>query len=358
MEIECKDMELVQELLIWFNEHRRDLPWRRTYDPYHVWISEIMLQQTQMERGVEYFNRWMKRFPDIRSLADASEQEVLKAWEGLGYYSRARNIVKAAGLIVEQHGGLLPDEYDRLLALPGIGPYTAGAIMSIAFERPCPVIDANVERLFARLGDVAMPMKEKAVHGTLREILENMLRNVSPRDFNQGLMELGALICTPKNPDCADCPVRQHCRALVAGTIDERPVKKKKPQTIDIIMACAIIEHEGKLFIQQRRDDDVWGGLWEFPGGRLKNGESAAQAAVRELYEETELRAVNLDPFRTVTHHYTRYRVTLHSFFCNTSKVPEPRLHAATAFRWVALDELDQYPFPSGHRQLIAHMRQ
>jgi A/G-specific adenine glycosylase len=317
-----------------------------------------MLQQTQMERGVEYFNRWMERFPDIRSLADASEQEVLKAWEGLGYYSRARNIVKAAVLIVEQYDGLLPDEYDQLLALPGIGPYTAGAILSIAFDRPCPVIDANVERLFARLGDVDTPMKEKAVHGNLRELLENMLCNVSPRDFNQGLMEFGALICTPKNPDCADCPVRQHCRALVAGTIGERPVKKKKPQTVDIIMACAIIEHEGKFFIQQRRDDDVWGGLWEFPGGRLKDGESPADAAGREVFEETEMMIADLVPFDTVTHCYTRYRVTLHSFFCVTDHGAKPELHAAQQYRWVSLVGLSRYAFPSGHRQLIARMRE
>ncbi|MCL7489110.1 MAG: A/G-specific adenine glycosylase [Desulfobulbaceae bacterium] len=344
-------------LLDWFGANQRDLPWRRTYDPYHIWVSEVMLQQTQMERGVEYFNRWMERFPDIRSLADASEQEVLKAWEGLGYYSRARNIRAAADVLLAEYGGVVPEDYAALLALPGIGPYTAAAVMSIAFNQPYPVIDANVERLFARIDNVARPMKEKAVYQNLEKILATMLRTAPPRDFNQALMELGALVCRPRNPLCGECPLGTQCRALAAGTVMQRPVLPPRKETIDIVMACAILKHNGKFFIQQRRSDDVWGGLWEFPGGRLKNGESAAQAAARELYEETELRAVNLDPFRTVTHHYTRYRVTLHAFFCNISKVPEPRLHAATAFRWVALDELDRYPFPSGHRQLIAHMK-
>lgn len=344
-------------LLDWFGANQRDLPWRRTYDPYHIWVSEVMLQQTQMERGVEYFNRWMDRFPDIRSLADASEQEVLKAWEGLGYYSRARNIRAAADVLLAEYGGVVPDDYAALLALPGIGPYTAAAIMSIAFNQPCPVIDANVERLFARIDNVARPMKEKAVCQNLEKFLATMLRSVPPRDFNQALMELGALVCTPSNPDCRNCPVRQSCRALAEGSVAERPVKKKKQPTVDIVMACVILKNEDKFFIQQRRSDDVWGGLWEFPGGRLKDGESARDAAARELLEETELACDALAPFRKVVHYYTRYRVTLYSFFGETGGENRPRLHAATQYRWVGLAELDDYAFPSGHRQLIEKMK-
>lgn len=347
-----------KSLLAWFGANRRDLPWRRTYDPYHVWISEIMLQQTQMERGVEYFNRWVELFPDPRSIAEADELTVLKAWEGLGYYSRVRNIRKAARVLVAEHGGRVPDGHDRLLALPGVGPYTAAAIMSIAFERPHPVIDANVARVFARLRDIDRPMKERGVQRELQALLAEMLADVSPRDFNQALMELGALVCTPRNPDCANCPVQAHCKALQAGTVAERPVNLGKVERIDIVMACAIVAHEGRIFIQQRQEEDIWGGLWEFPGGRLKEGETPEAAAVRELFEETELRAVNLRPFRTVVHHYTRYRVTLHSFCCSLPGRSEPRLHAANQYRWAAPEELEQYPFPSGHRQLIAHMKQ
>jgi len=345
-------------LLAWFGANRRDLPWRRTYDPYHVWISEIMLQQTQMERGVEYFNRWIALFPDIRALAAADELTVFKAWEGLGYYSRVRNIRKAAGVLVGEHDGRVPDDYDTLLGLPGIGPYTAAAIMSIAFDRAFPLVDANVARVFARLQDIDRPMKERGVQRELHELLKEMLSDVSPRDFNQALMELGALVCTPRNPDCGGCPVRAYCEALQAGTVAERPVNSGRVERIDIVMACAIVEHQGRIFIQQRQEDDIWGGLWEFPGGRLKDGEEPEEAAVRELFEETELRAVNLRPFRTVIHHYTRYRVTLHSFCCSLRGKVDPRLHAAQQWSWVAPEELEQYPFPAGHRQLIAALKQ
>jgi len=317
-----------------------------------------MLQQTQMERGVEYFERWISLFPDIRAVADADELTVLKAWEGLGYYSRVRNIRKAARMLVDEHGGRVPDDYDKLLGLPGVGPYTAAAIMSIAFDRPWPVIDANVARVFARLRDIDRPMKERGVQRELHALLTEMLAEVSPRDFNQALMELGALVCTPRNPGCPECPVQEHCTALRAGTAALRPVNNGKAERIDIIMACAIVEHEGRIFIQQRQEDDIWGGLWEFPGGRLKEGEAPEAAAVRELFEETELRGVNLQPFKTVIHHYTRYRVTLHSFLCGLRGRPEPRLHAAIQCHWAAPEELGHYPFPAGHRQLVAHLKQ
>lgn len=350
--------EFAAVICSWFAANRRDLPWRRTYDPYHVWISEVMLQQTQMDRAVEYFKVWMERFPDAATLAGAPEQTVLKAWEGLGYYSRARNILKAAAVLVAEHGGRLPAEFDALRGLPGIGPYTAGAIMSIAYDRPYVVADANVERLFARLGDVGSPMKEKVARRDLETTLAAMLqtKGVSPREFNQGLMEFGALVCTPQNPGCGECPVRRFCRAFAAGTVALRPVKRKKEQRIDIVMSCAIVEDKGKLFIQQRMSDDIWGGLWEFPGGRLKDGESPLEAARRELYEETELRAVDFRPFATVIHHYTRYRVTLHSFICALDGKAGPKLHAAQQYRWVPLEGLSEYAFPSGHRQLIAKM--
>ena len=353
--IDCNSM--LSSVRTWFACHQRDLPWRRTYSPYHVWVSEIMLQQTQMERGVEYFTRWIELFPEPGAIAAAPEQAVLKAWEGLGYYSRARNIHKAAAMMVEKHGGRVPAVYDPLLALPGIGSYTAAAIMAIAFDQPYPVIDANVERLFARLLDSELPVKEKGFQRELDALLRHLLVGVSPRALSQALMELGALVCTPRSPDCANCPLQGECRAFRAGTVALRPVVRPKPEKIQIVMACAIVEHEGRMFIQQRKVDDVWGGLWEFPGGRLKDGESPEQAASRELHEETELRAWDFRPFATVVHHYTRYRVTLHSYFCRAQGTPRPRLHAASQYRWVDFPELAQYPFPSGHRQLIARMR-
>lgn len=357
MGIKEGDKSFKTSLLSWFTENRRDLPWRRSYEAYQIWISEIMLQQTQMERGVEYFNRWLTRFPDVSSLAAAPEQEVLKAWEGLGYYSRARNILKTAGVLLAEHGGRIPDDYRSLLDLPGIGPYTAAAIMSIAFNRPYPLIDANVERVFARLEDIDRPVREKAVRDQLEKRLNHLLAETEPREFNQALMEMGALLCRPRTPLCRECPIQKHCRALQAGTVTMRPVLPPKKNTTAIVMSCIIIRHGDKYLIQQRHNDDVWGGLWEFPGGRLKDGESPARAARRELYEETEIKAGRLQSFATVTHSYSRYRVTLHSFFWETGRKIVPRLHAARKHRWVTLEELDRFAFPSGHRQLIARMK-
>ncbi len=351
-------MEISGLILAWFLKNERNLPWRKTYEPYQVWISEIMLQQTQMDRVVEYFARWMKRFPDVTTLARAKERSVLKAWEGLGYYSRARNIKKAAEKLVKEHNGTIPENYDALLSLPGIGPYTAAAIMSIAYNRSYPVVDANVERLFARWEDIDLPVKQKQVHNHITGRVQEMMDHAAPRDLNQALMELGALVCTPKNPDCANCPVRNQCKALAAGTVAERPVKGKKNETIDIVMACTILKKNGKFFIQQRQYDDVWGGLWEFPGGRIKDGESPENTAIRELLEETELQAGSMVRFKTVIHFYTRYRVTLHSFLTDIKGDAQPKLHAALQYRWVSLEELEEYPFPAGHRQLICKLKE
>ena len=350
----------VSSLLAWFAKHRRHLPWRIAYRPYEVWIAEIMGQQTQMERAVVYFQRWMAQFPDIRALAAASEQEVFKAWEGLGYYSRARNIRKAAAIILREHGGELPREQAALLALPGIGPYTAAAVCSIAYNQPVPLADANVERVLCRMEDIAAPPKQSAVKKQLLQFCAELLPPDNARDFNQALMELGALVCTPKNPACAVCPLRDSCRALAAGTVSQRPVPASKLEKLDIVMACGIIEDQGRVYIQQRLPDDVWGGLWEFPGGRLELGETPEQAARREIAEETEFRVTGLRPFAAVRHQYTRHRVTLHGFFCALAdgQAAEPVLHAASQFRWVTLDELERFAFPAGHRQLVAKMQQ
>ncbi len=345
------------QLLCWFSKHQRQLPWRAEYHPYHVWISEIMGQQTQIERVVHYFNNWISLFPDVESVAAASEQSILKAWEGLGYYSRARNIHRAAALLVCEHDAEVPRNYKALLGLPGIGPYTAAAIMSIAFNEPLPLQDANVERVLCRMLDLDLPVKHIVTRQRIKSFSEDLLPGDEPRSFNQALMELGALVCRPQAPECSCCPVRRCCLALAAGTVHERPVPAEKQRKIDIVMACAIIIHDGRLYIQQRLADDVWGGLWEFPGGRLKKGEAPEQAAVREVAEETELAVGDLRHFATVVHYYTKYRVTLHSFFCTLlDGRTAPVLHAASGFRWVDCSEIKAFAFPSGHRKLIEKM--
>ncbi len=346
------------KLLDWFAVHQRPLPWRKTYTPYQVWISEIMGQQTQMERVAQYFLRWMERFPDLAAVAAAPEQTILKTWEGLGYYSRARNLHQTAIRLIAEGADDIPSDFHQLLGLPGIGPYTAAAILSIAYNQPYPLLDANVERLFARLADIDRPLKQTTVKKKLTAMAETLLDRDHPRQFNQALMELGALICTPKKPGCAHCPLQPHCRAHRSDTVEFRPLPSSKQKKIDITMACGIIHRGSEVFIQQRLADDIWGGLWEFPGGRLEEGEPPLQAALREIHEETSWQVEAPVFLATVVHHYTRYRVTLHGYLC-TLPPPwtEPVLTAASQYAWASLDQLQHYPFPAGHRQLVAALQ-
>ncbi len=349
---------LQQSLLHWFAANQRDLPWRRHYEPYQIWISEIMAQQTQMDRVVEYHNRWMQSFPDIQTLADSSEDQVLKCWEGLGYYSRARNIYKTAKILIKEYNATIPQNKKDLLSLPGIGPYTAGAIASIAYEQNVPVVDANIERIFARLFNIDLIPGSPEAKREYWQKAEAILPKCNARNFNQALMELGALICRPKQPDCSACPVATHCLALQYDLIPERPVPKKSTKTIPINMATGVLLHKGLIFIQQRLADDVWGALWEFPGGRMETGETAEETVTREYLEETEL-AVRVDAKITTTiHHYTRYKVTLHCFLVSLKQDDcDPVLHAAQEFHWLPFDKLSDYAFPAGHRKLIQFMQ-
>ncbi|MEW6519316.1 MAG: A/G-specific adenine glycosylase [Thermodesulfobacteriota bacterium] len=353
------DRRFSDRLLAWFHLHQRDLPWRHTYSPYHVWIAEIMLQQTQMDRVVFYFNRWLEHFPDIPTLAAADEDQVLRCWEGLGYYTRARNLQRTARLLAEQ-GHRMPDRYEELLQLPGIGPYTAGAIMSIAYNQHFPVVDANIERLFARLFDIASPIKSSESKAFVWQKAAAMLPAGNSRLFNQALMELGALVCLPRKPRCSQCPLVPWCRAHRLDIIDERPVLPPKKKSIIIEMATGILMRGEKILIQKRKPDDVWANLWEFPGGRLKEGETPQQAVVREFLEETGLQVQVSGAITSVRHSYMHYQVILHGFFCKDagSEKKEPALHAAQQNRWVDFTELRNFAFPAGHRKLIEEVEE
>lgn len=348
---------LQDALLHWFAENSRDLPWRRSYLPYHIWISEIMLQQTQMDRVVVYFNRWIERFPDIASLAKAQEQEILRLWEGLGYYSRAKNLHKTAKLLCLLHEGALPEDYAALLQLPGIGRYTAGAIMSLAFNRNYPIVDANVERLFARLFNLAAPVKEKHAHAFIWQKAAELIPEGKARFFNQSLMELGALVCLPRSPRCDACPIHDHCEAFAQEVVGERPVAGKAQEIIPITMVSGVLGHQGKIYIQKRLPDDVWPNLWEFPGGRIEEGETPEQALVREYREETGFVIQGLKKITTIRHSFTKYRVTLHCYHCRLQgNGTEPILHAAQEYRWAKLEELEHFAFPAPHRRLITRL--
>lgn len=356
--LHSKDHTLfVQMLLHWFAANMRDLPWRRDYSPYRVWVSEIMLQQTQMDRGVAYFTKWMRQFPDISSVAQASEDTLLKAWEGLGYYSRVRNLHKAACKIMTEHGGIFPSEYDAIRALPGVGDYTAGAIASIAFEHDAVAIDANVERVFSRLFDIDTPIKQRENVSFVQKTVQELLPKGRAREFNQALMELGALVCS-KKARCAECPVQQWCEAYRLGIPEERPVTAPRKAIVALEVATGLLEHSGRIFIQKRPEMGVWAGFWEFPGGCVEEGETAEEAIRREFMEELEFDVSTREKIALVKHGYTTYRVNLHCYLLGLKNGDEtPVLHAATECRWVSFDELDNYTFPAGHRKLIDLLR-
>jgi len=343
-----------RSLSAWFTANARALPWRDSYDPYHVWISEIMLQQTQMERGVAYFNRWIEALPSPEAVAAADEDTVFKLWEGLGYYNRARNLMRAARMMVERHHGQVPDDKAALLALPGVGPYTAAAVLSIAFERDEPLVDGNVARVLSRVFDMDSPLGESATQKALWALAGELLPHGGARVFNQGLMELGALTCSPRNPSCEACPLAGQCEALRLGIQAHRPVPGKKVDITPLSIATGVLVHKGRVFIQRRRDDDVWGGLWEFPGGCVEEGETPAKAVIREYAEETGFEVAPLGKLAVIRHGYTRFRVTLHCYLlAPVNGLGEPVLTEATAHKWATLDELDAHAFPAGHRKLI-----
>lgn len=352
-------------LLNWFAMHRRPLPWRADYTPYRTWIAEVMLQQTQMERGVQYFLRWMERFPDIESVAQAPEEALLKAWEGLGYYRRARNIQAAAREIMTRHGGVFPSDHAAILALPGIGPYTAGAIASTAFNEDVPCVDGNVERVFSRVFDIATPVKEEPARSCIREHAQTLIPLGQARDFNQALMELGALVCR-KKPVCDVCPLRELCEAHQHGTVSERPLPGRKPIIIRLEMASGILMLHDRIFIQQRRENDVWGGLWEFPGGCVESGETPEQAVTREWMEELGFAVEVLQPLLpAIRHSYTSYRITMRAFLLRlTPDSPAnarlrdgfpmpPVLTEAVDWRWLPVAEIHGVPLPAPHRKLV-----
>ena len=345
-------------LLQWFAQNQRSLPWRVNYTPYEVWISEVMLQQTQMERGVSYFKSWMRRFPDIASLAAASEEEVLRQWEGLGYYSRARHILTAARKIMAEHGGSFPSDLAAIRALPGVGPYTAGAVASIAFGEKLPCVDANVERVVARIFDVDSPVKQEPAAGVIHRWALRLVPEGFAREHNQAMMELGALVCR-KKPLCGSCPLAQFCISLHLGITDQRPVPGKRATITPVNAVTGVLQCGNRVFVQKRPPAGVWGNLWEFPGGRVEADESPEQASVREFMEETGFAVRVVKRHGIIRHGYTTYRLTLHCFGLEfegpsiTAPPPlPPHLTAATECRWVNPQELNELAMPAAHRKL------
>jgi A/G-specific adenine glycosylase len=322
-------------LLAWYQKNARDLPWRRTKDPYAIWLSEIMLQQTRVDQGTPYYERFITAFPGVHALARASEDRVLKLWEGLGYYSRARNLHRAAKNVANEYGGVFPKTAAELQTLPGVGRYTAGAIASIAFGERVPVLDGNVIRVLSRLYNLAACTDDPKVREQLWEMAAGLLPARNPGDFNQAMMELGARVCTPKAPLCADCPVIAHCHARAAGVELQRPVRKAKNQTPRREMVAAAIKRDGKYLLAKRPANGLLGGMWELPSGTLRNGETHQRALTRELKDNFGLRVKPGKLIASVQHAYTHFKVTLYVYTCELVEgTPTPNSHDES--RWFA----------------------
>ena len=343
-------------LLAWYAEHKREMPWRGSPDPYAVWVSEIMLQQTRVDQVRPYYDRFMNRFPTVEDLGAASLEEVLKAWEGMGYYARARNLHRAARRIIARHAGKLPDDPARISGLPGIGPYTAAAVLSIAYGRDCPVVDGNVVRVLSRLFHLTDDPAAAAARKRMAALAESLLVPGRAGDFNQAMMELGATVCTPRQPDCVSCPVGSMClarRELPDPSV--LPRKRPRKQRPHHHVAAGIVRRGDEVLIVQRPTDGLLGGLWEFPGWISEEG------AAREgfLRHETK-RKLGIEirvgrAFAAVRHAFSHFEMTLHGYHC-TYLGGEARHREGNDCRWIRLDQFEQYAFPRAHIKLIETM--
>ncbi len=328
------------------------MPWRNNRNPYRILVSEFMLQQTQVKTVIPYFERWMKSFPTLQKLAQARESTVLKHWEGLGYYSRARNLKRTAQKIQQEYSGRVPDSMDEILKLPGVGRYTAGAVLSIAFDQKVPVLDGNVKRVLSRLFLLKENGSDRKSENILWETMQSLLPETGAGDFNQAFMELGSTVCLPKKPFCLLCPLKRNCKAQKSGKQNLYPPSKKKASTTKIEVSAAVILRQNKIYIQKRKAGGLMGGLWEFPGGKFEPGESAEQCLRREIKEELGV-ALHIDEkLMTVKHSYTRFRVTLYVFLCRirSGKISPTQCEE---WDWVKAEALDRYPFPAANVKII-----
>jgi len=348
--------KLPRRLLVWYGKAKRDLPWRQTRDPYRIWLAEVMLQQTRVETVVPYYRRFLKRFPTLAKLARAPLDEVLELWAGLGYYARARSFHAAARQVVHKHKGNVPRRLDDMLALPGVGRYTAGAVLSIAYNEPTPILDGNVQRVLCRLFGMVQNPKATPTRKRLWALAQALLPRSRPGDFNQALMELGATVCTPRSPACGVCPAADLCEAFRLGKQLDLPRMPKRKPVPHYDVAVGLVWRRGKLLIAKRPTHAMLGGLWEFPGGKRQDGEALEATVRREIREELGL-DVTVGPLLvTCKHAYSHFRVTLHAFHCK-SPSGRPRPVRCETHRWVKVEDLSDYPFPTGSVKIIRELQ-
>ncbi len=341
-----------RSLLAWYRRTARDLPWRRKPEPYKVWIAEIILQQTRVEQGLPYYERFIASFPTLSALASAEEDAVLRVWEGLGYYRRARNLHRAAKVLAEQYEGRFPTTAREWMALPGVGRYTAGAIVSIAFGEPAPVLDGNVKRVLSRLRNITSCIDDTATERALWDEAAALVPRNAPGDFNQAMMELGARICTPRAPQCAACPVARHCAALALGVQEERPVRRAKKSIPRQEAVAAIVMKNGRYLMAKRPSDGLLAGLWEFPSAEVRSGQSHEAALIRGMKVLLGIDIEVAGMLGVMNHAYSHFRVNLSAYRCvHIGGKPIPAFH--TQVKWILRHDFGQYALPKIARELL-----
>lgn len=334
---------IAQRLLDWYAANQRVLPWRSSQDPYAIWVSEIMLQQTRVETVLPYFHKWMARFPTVEALASADLEEVLNLWEGLGYYRRARYLHQAAQQLIDRTGGQLPTSKRALRELPGIGEYTAAAIGAFAYDQDTIALDGNLKRVLARLFDIDLELQSTEAVNRLRQLGQDILPTGKASDFNQALMDLGALICTPQNPGCSDCPLAEHCLAYAKGRQDELPVKRPKGSLPQVERAAAVLFKGDQVLLGRRPPDGLLADLWEFPGLDLDKARAPQAQLANWLREEIGLKANGWQAQGTYRHAYSHFKVVVHAYL-GQWQTGQPASSQHTQLRWVRRDDLEQYP--------------
>lgn len=338
-------MKISNILARWYHDHKRELPWRKTRDPYAIWVSEIILQQTRVVQGIDYYHNFISRFPDLQSLAKAEIEEVLRVWQGLGYYSRARNMHTAARQITMDYGGVFPSSYKEMLKLKGVGPYTAAAIASIAFNEPRAVLDGNVHRVIARLFGLSDPPGMNGAKCGICRKADTLLDRKEPGIHNQAIMEFGALICTPASPSCRSCPLQGHCEAFLKNQVMELPVRRKKIKQKHRYFHYLIMQSGNRILIRQRTHRDIWQHLFEFPlietGGPMSPGHLMESPSWKQLFRHKRGKPVRIS--NTIRHVLTHQ--VIHAKFYHLDYFPADNTNKS-AFQEVSLSEISKFPVP------------
>jgi A/G-specific adenine glycosylase len=354
--LDCvKILGIQRELIDWYENNHRKLPWRETSDPYYIWVSEVMLQQTRVDTVIPYFLNFMEKFPTVEALAQAQEEEVLKAWEGLGYYSRVRNLQRGAKVVMAQYGGQVPKDILEIKKIPGIGPYTAGAILSIAYGEAVPAVDGNVMRVFSRLFCIEDDISEGKTRTEMEKVGNMVVPEENPSFFNQGLMELGALICTPTSPKCIACPVYGQCCAARRGIQSELPIKKKKQAVKEVELEVALVWDDNKMLIMKRPGEGLLASLWAFPSAVREENWESGRSIMEVLKEEYGIRVKDIAYTFDSQHVFTHLKWKMKVYDCKlVSKVAleYPQV------QWVALDEIGNYAIPTAFMKVLRKIDQ